>query len=183
MNKIDTIEFRIFLPDPDKMDKQHRAYALDDAGMLLAHSEIVANGELLNANCVGTDPVNWNDLVMSCKEDGEFYLAICTCGFDQCRVEAPSQIRHESGFVHCFIEWSQILKGSRRYCWSREAYVSAVANVLRAAEEVLTTRPPVKNDIDWGGASADDLITNIGYASYTLRQFNKCKQLFRTVSQ
>ncbi|MFA6290836.1 MAG: hypothetical protein WC637_03590 [Victivallales bacterium] len=181
MNKIDTIEFRIFMPNLDEMDASQRNSAVDGAGMLQARSEIIANGELLNANCVGTDHINWNDLVLSSKMDGEFYLAICTCGNDECRVEAPCQIKHESGFVHCFIEWSQILKGSRRYCWSQDAYVNAVANVLRAAEEVLTTRPAIKEDIEWGDVLPDDLMTNIGHAFFTLRRFNACKQQFKSL--
>ena len=183
MNKIDTIEFRIFLPNLDGMDKSHRDYVFDETGMLCARSEIVANGELLNANCVGPDPINWDDLVMSSKMDGEFYLAICTCGLDDCRVEAPCKIKHENGFVHCFIEWSNILNGSRRYCWPEDEYVAAVGNVLRAAEEVLTTRPPIKNDIDWGNVSPDDLMTNIGHGFFTLRQFNACKQQFKLLSK
>ena len=115
--------------------------------------------------------------------DGEFYLAICTCGLDDCRVEAPCKIKHENGFVHCFIEWSNILNGSRRYCWPEDEYVAAVGNVLRAAEEVLTTRPPIKNDIDWGNVSPDDLMTNIGHGFFTLRQFNACKQQFKLLSK
>ena len=151
MNKIDTIEFRIFLPNLDGMDKSQRNYVFDETGMLLARSEIVANGELLNPNCVGTDPINWDDLVMSCNMDGEFNLAICTCGLEYCRPEAPYQIRHESGFVHCFIEYCNHREGSRRYCWPREAYINAVANGLRDAEKVLTTRPLTKEESDGMG--------------------------------
>jgi hypothetical protein len=178
MERRDTIAFRVFLPDLDNMTALGRSFAVDEGGMPIARCEITANGELLNANCVSTDPINWDDLVTSTMADGDFHLAICCCNWEPCRPETPYQIHHADGFVHCFIEWSKHWQGNRQYCLPVEHYLQATRGAFSAAEKVLNTRAPIAEDFDGGDVQSEDLITNIGHGFFTLREFLACKARF-----
>lgn len=171
---IDTIEFRVYMPDPNCPWKCDH----DEEGMPLAEWEIVANGESLNAG----DPINWDALVESTARSGEHYLSVCPCGIEGCSPVPPFEIRHRGDVIVCRIRWPG---GSpavdRDYRWSRPAYVAAVAEALRSAQRILTTRPLTEEESrDYPGAAQDQMI-NIGHVNFTLVSFNNCLARFRAL--
>lgn len=172
---IDTIEFRVYMPDPNCPWKCDH----DEEGMPLAEWELVVNGEMLSFS----DPLNWEDMIESTVRSGTFYLVICPCGWDRCLMSPPYEISHGGGFVRCKINWDRYghPEKSRDYCWRKADYVAAVAEALRSAQRILTTRPLTEEESrDYPGAAQDQMI-NIGHANFTLVSFNDCLARFRAL--
>jgi hypothetical protein len=171
----DTIEFRVFMPDPSCPWKCDH----DDAGMPMADWEVLVNGEALWR----FEPLNWEHMVESSARSGLYHLVTCACGWPDCLMCPPYRIRHADGFIHCRIDWDDYghPEKNRSYCWRKSDYVSAVAEALRSAQRILTTRPLTDEESrDYPGA-AQDRMTNLGHADFTLVSFNECLARFRAL--
>ena len=154
------IEFRVFVPAAPEML---------ECGLPEVKQEIrVDNGPPLNQNDNteedGTDCINWRELVESVKKSGRHTLAICSCGWADCRMEDPYEIMHSGDLTRLRVEPSRRLPNGCEYVFFRRQYTEAVRTALRQAVAIHQTwlAGPKDGDFDPG-----TLLTNVGISGLT----------------
>ena len=69
----------------------------------------------------------------------------------------------------------------REYRWSKADYIAAVAEALRSAQRILMTREFTEEELRFEPGLEGEVVTNLGHACFTLRDFHACLVRFRAL--